>query len=121
VRVAFAHGVRAAFAGAHLDERAQKEALTKEVETLRREAAAEKEAHGHAVRQYVAEVELRSQLQAQIAEERSTKEHAVFLRSMAEKKILQLQVQYCDCATLCGGYDYKCQGCGLTFPTASQH
>ena len=38
------------------------------------------------------EVELRSQLEAQVAEERSAKEHAVFLRSVAEKKNLQLQV-----------------------------
>ena len=78
--------------GAHLEERAQRETLKEEADALRETAAAEKEAHRHAVRQYVVEVELRIQLEAQVAEERSGKEHAVFLRSVAEKKILQLQV-----------------------------
>jgi hypothetical protein len=66
--------------------------LKAEADELRKTAAAEKEAHTHAIRQYVVEVELRGKLQAQVAEERSAKEHAVFLRSVAEKKILQLQV-----------------------------
>lgn len=81
-------------AGAHLEECAQKQTLKAEAEALRESAAVEKEAHGHAIRQYVVEVELRSQLQAQVAEERSGKEHAVFLRSVADKKIVHLQVTF---------------------------
>lgn len=84
--------VHACCAGAHLEECAERQTLKAEADALRETAAAEKEAHGHAIRQYVVEVELRSQLQSQVAEERSAKEHAVFLRSVAEKKILQLQV-----------------------------
>lgn len=80
------------FVGAHLEERSQRQTLKAEADALRESAAAEKEAHGHAVRQYIVEVELRSQLQAQVAEERSAKEHAVFLRGVAEKKISLLQV-----------------------------
>lgn len=79
-------------AGAHLEERAQCRALQAEVEGLRQVAETEKEAHHHAVQQYVAEVELRSQLQAELASERGAKEHALFLRSNAEEKNRQLQV-----------------------------
>eukprot|EP00892_Ulva_mutabilis_P002273 jgi/Ulvmu1/12046/UM083_0059.1 len=76
---------------AHLEERAQQRALQADVEGLREAVAAEKEAHRHAVQQYVAEVELRSQLQAELAAERAAKEHAIFLRSNAEEKNRQLQ------------------------------
>lgn len=85
--------VRAEGAGAHLEERAQRRALQAEVNELRQAAETEKEAHRHAVQQYVAEVELRAQLQADLATERGAKEHAVFLRSNAEEKNRQLQVR----------------------------
>lgn len=66
--------------------------MQEELDRLRQIAESEKDAHRHAVQQYVAEVELRSQLQAELASERGAKEHAIFLRSNAEDKNRQLQV-----------------------------
>lgn len=80
--------------GAHLEERAQRRALQAEVDGLCEATETEKEAHRHAVQQYVVEVELRSQLQAELAAERAAKEHAVFLRSNAEQKNRQLQARF---------------------------
>ena len=61
----------------------------------RLEAGLDKEraAHGHAVRQYVTEVEARARLQAEGLEERNAKEHALFLQGAAEKRADKAQVR----------------------------
>jgi hypothetical protein len=44
------------------------------------------------VQQYVAELEHRSQLQGQLADERAAKEHAMYLQHSTENRNVQLQV-----------------------------
>jgi hypothetical protein len=81
-----------ASAGEHAEERTQRKALTDEVETLKSRVQTEVAAHTHAVQQYITEMEHRSQLQGQLADERAAKEHAVFLQQAAEKCNRELQV-----------------------------
>jgi hypothetical protein len=63
------------------------------VDTLKSQLQTERAAHTHAVQQYVAELEHRSQLQGQLADERAAKEHAIFLQHRTEKSNVHLQVR----------------------------
>lgn len=54
--------------------------------------ATERDAHGHAVSKYVAEVELRNQLQEELKEERLVRERNTSRRERAEQKQKALEV-----------------------------
>ena len=81
-------------AGQHAQERSQREALAGEVDALKATVATEGAAHKHAVQQYVAELEARSRVQAELADERAAKEHAMHVQSVTEARNMQLLVRF---------------------------
>lgn len=81
-------------AGEHAQGRARCDALSQANMRIEAELDKERAAHGHAVRQYVTEVEARARLQAEGLEECNAKEHALFLQGAAEKRADKAQVRH---------------------------